>query len=104
MAAVAVAAIAGTEGPDRLFALNVASNLIASSLFFVFLPHLTAGGGVRSVECALSICAVCFGSASRGSRVAHLLLCVTVMSRGHKYSSLKIGFRDSWLSAALWRS
>jgi predicted MFS family arabinose efflux permease len=61
MAAVAVAAIAGTEGPDRLFALNVASNLIASSLFFVFLPHLTAGGGVRSVECALSICAVCFG-------------------------------------------
>jgi predicted MFS family arabinose efflux permease len=61
MAAVAVATIAGTAAPDRIFGLNVASNLVASSVFFSLLPRMVSLGGVHSVEWILCISSASFG-------------------------------------------
>jgi len=61
MAAVAVATIAGTAAPDRIYGLNIASNLIASSVFFSFLPRMVSLGGVHSVEWILCLSSASFG-------------------------------------------
>jgi predicted MFS family arabinose efflux permease len=61
MAAVAVAAIAGTSSPDRNFAINILGNLLSSTLFFGAFPHVMSVNGIRSIEWLLGLLALVFG-------------------------------------------
>jgi predicted MFS family arabinose efflux permease len=61
MAAVAVAAIAGTSSPDRNFAINILGNLVSSTLFFAAFPHVMSINGIRSIEWLLGLLALVFG-------------------------------------------
>jgi len=61
MAAVAVAAIAGTSSPDRNFAINILGNLVSSTLFFGAFSHVMSVNGIRSIEWLLGLLALVFG-------------------------------------------